>query len=442
MYNQAKSCVKHFGTLSDFFKCDVGLLQGEVLSPILFSLFLNDIEMYLQADANAGITLDQLSIYLLIFADDAVIFSETIEGLQESLNNLKQYCDKWNLSVNIDKTKIMVFRKGGVLSQNETWTFDNNEIEIVNNFNYLGVVLSSGGSYVKATNTLAGKALKAINSLMAITKEKEVPIDIMLSLFDSFVGPILNYGCEVWGFARTDHLERVHSKFCKWLLNVKPSSSNVAIYRELGRLPLFVGRQIRIIKYWLKIIHVKNNNCILWNIYCMLRNKLEANQNVTNWVSNVKKILERTGFPDVWMFPASVNSDKFISILKTRLKDLYISEWSEGLRSHTSLTLYREIKSTFEISPYLLKMKNRKYRNAIAKIRLSSHQLAIEKGRHANIERNERKCFQCTDEIEDEFHFILSCPVYEDLRKTYIHKYFYTRPSMYKLINLLCTIKS
>ena len=142
------------------------------------------------------------------------------------------------------------------------------------------------------------------------------------------------------------------------------------------------------------------------------------------------------------MFPASVNSDKFISILKTRLKDLYISEWSEGLRSHTSLTLYREIKSTFEISPYLLKMKNRKYRNAIAKIRLSSHQLAIEKGRHANIERNERKCFQCTDEIEDEFHFILSCPVYEDLRKTYIHKYFYTRPSMYKLTNLLCTTKS
>ena len=130
----------------------------------------------------------------------------------------------------------------------------------------------------------------------------------------------------------------------------------------------------------------------------MLRNELEANQNVTNWVSNVKKLLERTGFPDVWMFPASVNSDKFISILKTRLKDLYITEWSEGLLSHTSLTLYRE-KSTFEISPYLLKMKNRKYRNAIAKNRLSSHQLAIEKGRHANIERIERKCFKCTDEI-------------------------------------------
>ena len=188
-------CPTFSNVMSDCYK-------GKYSLRSFFSLFLNDIEMYLQADANAGIKLDQLSIHLLMFADDAVIFSETIEGLQESLNNLKQYCDKWNLSVNIDKTEIMVFRKGGVLSQNETWTFDSNEIEIVNNFNYLGVVLSSGGSYVKATNTLAGKALKAINSLMAITKEKEVPIDIMLSLFYSFVGPILNYGCEVWGFER------------------------------------------------------------------------------------------------------------------------------------------------------------------------------------------------------------------------------------------------
>ena len=59
-----------------------------------------------------------MSIYLLLFADDAVIFSETIEGLQESLNNLAWYCDKWNLTVNIDKTKIMVFRKGAALNKN------------------------------------------------------------------------------------------------------------------------------------------------------------------------------------------------------------------------------------------------------------------------------------------------------------------------------------
>ena len=65
-----------------FFSSDVWLLQGEVTSPIMFSLFLNDIEMRVQSNASAGNTLEQLSLYLLMFADDAVIFSDSIEGLQ------------------------------------------------------------------------------------------------------------------------------------------------------------------------------------------------------------------------------------------------------------------------------------------------------------------------------------------------------------------------
>ena len=84
-----------------------------ITAPFLSSLFINDIEMHLQQNPNASFSLGQLSIYLLLFAEDAVIFSETIEGLQSSLNHLEEYCRKWNLEVNVDKTKIVVFRKGG-----------------------------------------------------------------------------------------------------------------------------------------------------------------------------------------------------------------------------------------------------------------------------------------------------------------------------------------
>ena len=65
MYESVKLRVKHMNTLSDFFNSEVGLLQGEVTSPIMFSLFLKDIELHLQHDLNSGITIDQLSIYLL-----------------------------------------------------------------------------------------------------------------------------------------------------------------------------------------------------------------------------------------------------------------------------------------------------------------------------------------------------------------------------------------
>ena len=86
-----------FEYLVRFVSCDVGLLQGEILSPFLFSLFLNDIELYLQENINDGIDIEHLKFYLLLFADDAVLFSETREGLKNSIRSLENYCNKWNL---------------------------------------------------------------------------------------------------------------------------------------------------------------------------------------------------------------------------------------------------------------------------------------------------------------------------------------------------------
>ena len=119
LYSDIKLCVRHMNSISDFFASDIGLLQGEITSPILFSLFVNDIELSLQYNINAGLSLEELCIYLLLFADDAVLMSETREGLQMSLIQLEEYCLKWNLYVNVEKTKIMIFRKGGVLNKLE-----------------------------------------------------------------------------------------------------------------------------------------------------------------------------------------------------------------------------------------------------------------------------------------------------------------------------------
>jgi hypothetical protein len=97
----------------------VGLRQGEVLSPILFSLFIEDLETNLQCTGNPGISLDQLSLFLLLFADDLVLLAETPDDLQESLDKLQEYCLKWGLSVNTSKTKTMVFCRGGPLRKDE-----------------------------------------------------------------------------------------------------------------------------------------------------------------------------------------------------------------------------------------------------------------------------------------------------------------------------------
>ena len=70
-------------------------------------------------------------------------------------------------------------------------------------------------------------------------------------------------------------------------------------------------------------------------------------------------------------------------------------------------------------------------------MRLSSHNLAIEQGRYYNVNRNNRKCKFCIDDMEDDMHFILLCPMYINLRCNLIKPYYWRKPSVFKLLQLV-----
>ena len=146
-----------------------------------------------------------------------------------------------------------------------------------------------------------------MHCLLETIKETKAPIKIMFHLFDSLVASILSYGCEIWGFASAQCIERVHRKFCKQILNVKLSTNNYALYIELGRDRLYIERQIRIIKYWFKLATERNSNYILKSAFEDMKNRTENNRNNLLWTSKVKSLLERNGFAEVWQYPESVN---------------------------------------------------------------------------------------------------------------------------------------
>ena len=82
-----------------------------------------------------AIDFNLISVFLLMYADDMVLLSESPESLQVLLNSLYNYNTQWNLTLNSDKTKIMVFRNGGNLRENEKWFYNGSELETVNEFN-------------------------------------------------------------------------------------------------------------------------------------------------------------------------------------------------------------------------------------------------------------------------------------------------------------------
>ena len=129
------------------FDSTLGLLQGEITSPIFFSFFVNDLENDMFNEDEDGIPIFNLFIRLLMYADDMVIVNKTIEGLQVGLNNLHSYCTKWGITVNTRKTKIVVFRKGGRISKACSWHYGETPLEVVSIFKYLGLFISAGGSF-------------------------------------------------------------------------------------------------------------------------------------------------------------------------------------------------------------------------------------------------------------------------------------------------------
>jgi hypothetical protein len=331
----------------------------------------------------------------------------------------------------------MIFKKGGRIKRGTRFIFDNAELEIVTKFTYLGIIFTCGGSFLETQKALAGQALKALFKLKSyLYKFTNLSITHNLELFDKLVMPILLYGTEISGFNNCDIIEKVHTKFCKQLLGVRPQTQNNFIYGELGRIPLKQQMLVSIIRYWLKISQSSDLK-IVKHVYNLMLSDMQKTPNVEIWTKKVKNTLESMGFFEAWIFGVG-NPNLFIHAFKERIRDVFIQNWYGELNLSTRADSYR-LFSDFGLKNYLNTIKICKLRYALCRFRVSAHRLNIETGRWHKpdpIPRNERKCFNCNC-IEDEYHFLLECPIYSSLRKKYIKHIHWKRPNILKFINVM-----
>ena len=159
-----------------------------MLSPVLFSLFINELADVMMCKSSRGIQLipDIIELFLLLFADDVTLFADTVRGLQSQLNILSDYYTQWDLTVNLEKTNIVVFRKGGQLSRKEKLTYKGNTVKCVSGYTYLDLLLSAHMSYYLMSEQLAVKSKKALLSVLSsITHMINLPSDVYFKIFDA-----------------------------------------------------------------------------------------------------------------------------------------------------------------------------------------------------------------------------------------------------------------
>ena len=151
----------------------------------------------------------------------------------------------------------------------------------------------------------------------------------------------------------------------------------------------------------------------------------------------ITNVLGCLGFNEVWVAQTVGDVNIFLSLVKQRLHDNFIQNWNSQLRESSRASFYSDI-SSFHFQHYLNFVRAKKYRQAIARLRCSSHRLEIEAGRwHKPIKTTveNRKCKRC-DVVENEFHFLFECPLYSELRIQYLDCHFYEHPNNFKLWQL------
>jgi hypothetical protein len=298
----------------------------------------------------------------------------------------------------------------------------------------LGIYLSKTGSYLKAKQHIAQQATKAMFMLMKKIRVLNLSYDIQIELFNKTIRPILLYGSELWGFTNINILEKVQLKFMKQILYLKQSTPSYMIYGELGILPLREEAKIRMVSYWCRLT-VNGINKLSNYLYSFIETLHKQRKIKSKWLEYIKAAILNNGFQNIWDNQNNFNNKWFQLAFKRRVKDSYLQTWNEQLNNSSSSITYKIIKHNFGINKYFTILPNYQCR-ILTTFRTRNHRLPIEVGRWHNIPINERTCFLCYSNIGDEYHYILECKHFEDLRKKHIKRYYYNHPNILKF-NLL-----
>lgn len=432
MYNDNQSAVKTNGMRTEYFDCPLGVRQGDGLSPTLFNVFVNDLKDLFNSCECTPALYGNITIGCIQYADDLVIISESYDGMQSALNKLSSYCNQWKIEINTSKSKIMVASSKKFIPAKK-FKIDGCELDFVPKYKHLGLLFTYNGQFNSGQEHLTDRATKAWFSVRnGLFNHKVWPVNIYLKAFESVIKPILMYGSEIWGqylINRKDSnvfkmpkfdvslaCERLHVKVCKQILRVPRKATNIAVLAELGRLPLYYNIIQSVVKYYVRLESMQSN-CLLKKIYDTSILKGNKIANVARYVEQNLNITN-SNFND--------NSSKGLYIRKVsqNLRLYFHDKFFSFMQSEENkkLSTYKHIKPNYEIEPYIFAIEDPWIRKEVTCFRISAHNLLIERGRYKNIDRNERFCTLCNDgSIETEFHFMMECALYRELRNKYLY---------------------
>ena len=233
---------------SEYLTIDIGVPQGSILGPLLFLIYINDI----QNSVN--------SFRPIIYADDTTLgaclsyFGNNMHDIETNINTELSNIHDWlklnRLNLNLNKTKAMVFHTNRRTVEPPKIYIDDHEIDYVGNFNYLGIILDKHLSWDEHTNMIRNKITKLSGILNKL--KHLLPQLTLKTLYNTLVSAYLNYGILVWG-SKSTKLEKIQKKLIRIINCAKYNSHTDPLFKKMSLLKVSDIRVLRELTFCYKL---------------------------------------------------------------------------------------------------------------------------------------------------------------------------------------------
>jgi hypothetical protein len=310
----------------------------------------------------------------------------------------------------------MHFKKAGEPETDFEFQYGSNTITKTNTYRYLGVNMNNSLDIGKMVDTLGNASSRALASIISkFYKIGGLDYVTFYTLYEAVVQPVMNYAAATWGHKTFHKCSTVQNRAMRTILGVGRVTPIAALYGDLNWTPPYIKHKIEVIRYWLRLCKLSENR--LTKKVFNHDNEL-AKTGRKSLGQEVKIILETAGL-DIWdnQNADEINENSVINMVHQSEMKIFHDKLKEDMQSMSRLTIYRQIKSNFELEKYVQVVKNKKDRGLLAKARMGTLPIRVETGRYRGIAREERICQHCDGQaVEDEVHVLLYCNKYNDIR--------------------------
>jgi len=261
MYENVIAKLKNTEGWSKEINCNIGVKQGCPLSPTLFGIYIDKLEECLEKASCVGPTLTGIVINLLLYADDIVLMARSPHDLENQLRILKDFCSNMGMTVNTDKTKVMIIKSNKI--PYDTFVYDNNNLEEVNSYKYLGIGIHHKLNWNYSIDKRIIGGWKAYYGLENNCKSTELwSWDKKKFLFETLVTPVILYGCEVWGCSISREswrkIQQIQKNFITYNLKIKRNTPYPILLVETSLSPIESMAMTRYLMYKNKLNNMED----------------------------------------------------------------------------------------------------------------------------------------------------------------------------------------